>query len=152
MAAHEESSWTAFKHFIFPHTVSIPQSSPNLKGLCIRKPKETQNCISEWTSRITQSSSNDKEFCPWHLKLLYFPLTGQIIHVLQPHLPSLASSSLAIPVRCLPALSSQFGIILQLCLPDLQHCGRLPVQVTKNRPAGMDTAYPGLLEPGDSLL
>lgn len=36
--------------------------------------------------------------------------------------------------------------------PGSQSCGHVPVQVTKNRPVRLDTAYPGLLEPGHSLL
>lgn len=41
---------------------------------------------------------------------------------------------------------------LEPCLSGPPGRGCLPVQVTKNRPAGTDTAYPGLLEPGDSQL
>lgn len=57
-------------------------------------------------------------------------------------------------VGWVPLLSSEQKIprVLEPHGPGSRSCGCVPVQVTKNRPVRMDTAYPGLLEPGHSLL
>lgn len=65
-----------------------------------------------------------------------------------------AAPAISCFVGWVPLLSSEQKIPrgLEPRGPGSHSCGRVPVQVTKNRPVRMDTAYPGLLEPGHGLL
>lgn len=139
MAEHKQLSLIVFKHFILPHEFFIPQSSLNLqRDSAFVKPKDKPISFStnltghidlplKTSFTMRKSASNDQRICPWQLQT---PVISCFM--------SLLSSEQKIP-------RVPRG-------PGSQSCGHVPVQVTKNRPVSTDTAYPGLLEPGHSLL
>lgn len=134
MAEHKQLSLIVFKHFIFHMNLLYLKAASTSREPVFVKPKPSSfpinltgntelPCKSSFTTR--KSASND-----WKKSAHDNPNSCPLLF----------------------RVSSEQKIPRVPRGPGSHSCGCVPVQVTKNRPVRMDTAYPGLLEPGHSLL